>query len=146
MAARVAASVVWLTPEPIITLVSLTSGTAAALAVGLTIFDWNERDPAKVEAFVEGHIKPSDIVLSDSRSFYALKRLGNKTYFNFTQRLTAEEKAAVTVLLGSEDSVKVFMEDKEIGDEWSVVDQLALPGSRFTPPFTLRVYRRDKGR
>jgi hypothetical protein len=120
-------------------------GLAAAVGLparlGIAIWEWNARDPGIVDNFVKAHITAGDVVISDSRSFYPLREIGGKAYFNYLSNLTPAEKDAVNVVLGGDDSTISFR--KQLGGNWVESERLWMPGTRFIPPYAMKLYRRE---
>lgn len=109
----------------------------------------DERDPARVAAFVQSHVLPTDIALSDYAAFYAIAPVAAEVYFPaYLEVISEQEKQAISVLVVSpQDFIHLA---RHIGGEWIFTG--AQLRSRHTgrwtsvsiwgPQYDLAVYRR----
>jgi len=135
----------------------VTASIVLAILLGLPAFSalsasrWSEGDPAQVEQLAAGAIHREDRALIHYSAYYGAKKHANEVYLDFLlPRLTAEEKASITVLVIRPED---FSEDvRQLGGPWSDVgkgvhspDGSGLYGLAHTKIFELynfEVYRR----
>lgn len=113
-------------------------GLPARLAVVSTL--WAERDPARLEAAVASRIGPSDVVVTDFKAYYVVKRTARALYgLPYLGLLTPPEKEAVTVLLVREEAVPAVV--GAVGGVWAPSGGPIAAGSVSPEPRAFRFLR-----
>ncbi len=118
------------------------------LVVGLTVWQWHDRDYARVEEFAKQYITPDDYVYCDGAAYYALKtHTSLETGRHHLRGMSPQQKTRLTALVIRPDQLPSV--SKAVGGTWVPVSEALLPtrGSRlrseyFLDAYCMQVFRR----
>ena len=112
---------------------AVTSVAVVAMLVGLplrtasVLASWQERDPQRVRAFVQGNVQPGETALADFKLYYALRTMQAPTILpTYIPELHGEESSNIDVLLLRPEDLPAAR--KALGDGWQPTgNQLVSP-------------------
>ena len=129
--------------------------TAACLAglpsvVGLTLWQWDDRDYDRVEQLVAGHIRPGDRVYDEGAAYYAVKpRADVEVGFRRLGTMTRQQKDRVSVLVIDPRQAEAMQ--RAMGGQWQPCSDVLQPSrpswlkmesEYFLSAYRLQVFRR----
>lgn len=116
----------------------------------LTALEWDARDYAPVEEFVERHVNSNDCVYCEPAAYYPAKRKAATVFLpSYKSVMSPEEKAEVTLLIVSADSFQAV--GSFLGGQWERIEAYSSVEGGISRPFRrnlgarlydLAVYRR----
>ena len=126
--------------------------------VGLTLWQWNDRDYSRVEQLVHAHVRPGDCVYDEGAAYYAIKQraafprveVDVEVGFRRLGTMTPQQKARVSVLVI--DPKQLEMVQRRIGGQWRPCSEVLRPSRTallgmeaeyFLNAYTLQVFRRE---
>jgi hypothetical protein len=127
----------------------------AGMVAGLPLISaWSavyadSRDPAAVASFIESHVQPTDIALSDYAAFYAIAPVATEVYFPaYLDVMSEQEKRAISILVVAPAEFPSLA--RQLGGEWTFTgaELRSRHNDRWTsvsiwgPQYDLAVYRR----
>ena len=129
--------------------------TAACMAglpsvVGLTLWQWNDRDYRHVEQLVHEHVKPGDCVYDEGAAYYAVKpRAEVQAGFRRLGTMTPQQKDRASVLVIDPGQLQGVQHS--MGGQWQPASNVLRPSrgpwlgmesEYFLNAYTLQVFRR----
>jgi len=96
--------------------------------------NWTERDPAKLDSFVESSLSPADSAVVDFKAYYPAKRTATSIFTpTYLGVMTPAEKRGITALLIRPDGLPAAI--ASIGGDWAVTGEAMPSPSTRIPPF-----------
>jgi hypothetical protein len=108
------------------------TGLALACLAGLPLqlmavsYDWQDRDHARVVETIAADLTKDDWVLCESQAYFAVKPTAARVFLaDYIELMTSDEKRQVTVLIGSEETVREWC--STLGGEWRASPRRIVP-------------------